>query len=42
MMDTLGITVPFSRGGRLDVLTSGQELLADASSPTASRCMAAA
>lgn len=40
-LDTLGITVPFSRGGRLDLLTSGQGLLADAFSPTASRCTAA-
>ena len=41
-LDTLGITVPFSRGGRLNLLTSGQGLLADALSPTASRCTAAA
>ena len=37
-LDTLGITVPFSRSGRLDLLTSGPGMLADAAMPTAPRC----
>ena len=37
-LDTLGITVPFSRGGRLDLLASGPGMLADAALPTAPRC----
>lgn len=38
-LDTLGITVPFSRGGRLGLATAGQLLLADAVSPSTLRCM---
>ncbi len=34
----LALTVPFSRSGRLDLLTTGQELLADATAPTGTRC----
>ena len=37
-LDTLGITVPFSRSGRLDLLTSGPGMLADAAMPAAPRC----
>ncbi len=37
-LDTLGITVPFSRSGRLDLLTSVPGMLADAAMPTAPRC----
>ena len=37
-LDTLGITVPFSRGGRLDLAEAGQGLLADAMTPQASQC----
>jgi len=37
-LDTLGITVPFSRGGRLDLLTAGPGLLADAAAPSGLRC----
>lgn len=36
----LAITLPFSRGGRLDLLTAGGDLLADAAAPTATRCEA--
>ena len=38
-LDTLGITVPFSRGGRLGLITAGQQLLADAVSPSTLRCI---
>ena len=38
-LDTLGIAVPFSRSGRLGLLTAGRELLADAISPASLRCM---
>ena len=34
----LALTLPFSRGGRLDVLTVGEDLLADAESPARTRC----
>jgi len=37
-LDTLGIAVPFSRGGRLDLLTAGPGLLADAAAPSGLRC----
>ena len=37
-LDTLGITVPFSRSGRLDLLTAGPGMLADAAMPGALRC----
>ena len=37
-LDTLGITVPFSRSGRLDLLTAGPGMLADAAMPVALRC----
>ncbi len=37
-LDTLGITVPFSRSGRLDLLTAGSGLLADAAAPGTLRC----
>ena len=37
-LDTLGITVPFSRSGRLGLLTTGRELLADAIAPASLRC----
>ena len=37
-LDTLGITVPFSRSGRLDLAEAGPELLADAMVPKALRC----
>ncbi len=37
---SLGLTIPFSRGGRLWLLTAGQELLADAIAPTTLRCSA--
>ena len=36
----LAITLPFSRSGRLDLLTAGGDLLADAAAPTATRCEA--
>lgn len=39
-LDTLGITVPFSRSGRLGLLTAGRELLADAIAPASLRCTA--
>lgn len=39
-LETLGITVPFSRSGRLGLLTGGQQLLADAVAPRALRCTA--
>lgn len=38
-LDTLGISVPFSRSGRLGVLKAGRELLADANAPASLRCM---
>jgi hypothetical protein len=34
----LGLTVPFSRSGRLGLLTAGRELLADAVAPAGLRC----
>ena len=34
----LAITLPFSRGGRLDLLAAGQGLLADAAAPSGTRC----
>ena len=37
-LETLGITVPFSRSGRLGLLTGGQQLLADAVAPRTLRC----
>ncbi len=37
-LETLGITVPFSRSGRLGLLTAGRELLADAIAPAGLRC----
>ena len=37
---TLAITLPFSRSGRLDLLTAGQDLLADAAAPSGTRCTA--
>jgi len=37
-LDTLGIAVPFSRSGRLGLLTGGQQLLADAVAPRTLRC----
>ena len=37
-LDTLGIAVPFSRSGRLELLTAGRELLADAVAPANLRC----
>jgi len=37
-LDTLGITVPFSRSGRLGLLTGGQQLLVDAVAPAALHC----
>ena len=37
-LDTLGITLPFSRSGRLGLLTAGQQLLADAAAPGTLRC----
>ncbi len=36
----LALTLPFNRTGRLDLLTTGQELLADAAAPTGTRCAA--
>ncbi len=41
VLDTLGFAVPFSRSGRLGLLTTGRELLADAIAPTDFRCMPA-
>ncbi len=38
-LDTLGITVPFSRSGRLGLLAAGRELLADATAPARLRCL---
>lgn len=38
-LGTLGLAVPFSRSGRLGLLTAGRELLADAVAPTGLRCM---
>ena len=37
-LDTLGISVPFSRSGRLGLLGAGEGLLADAASPSTLRC----
>lgn len=37
-LDTLGITVPFNRNGRLDLASAGPELLADALEPRGLRC----
>lgn len=37
-LDTLGITVPFSRSGQLDLAEAGQGLLADAVAPRTLRC----
>lgn len=37
----LALTLPFSRSGRLDVLSAGQDLLADAAAPSGTRCTAA-
>ena len=34
----LAITLPFSRSGRLDPLTAGSLLLADAGAPAGTRC----
>ena len=34
----LALTLPFSRGGRLDLAAAGQGLLADALAPAGSRC----
>jgi LEA14-like dessication related protein len=34
----LALTLPFSRSGRLDLLAAGQDALADAAAPTATRC----
>ena len=34
----LAIAVPFSHSGRLDLLTAGQDLLADAAAPSGTRC----
>lgn len=36
----LAITLPFSRSGRLDLLTTGGDLLADAAAPKTTRCEA--
>lgn len=41
-LDTLGITVPFSRDGRFGLLAAGGSLLADAVTPTGLRCALAA
>lgn len=38
-LDTLGLAVPFSRSGRLGLLTAGRELLADTIAPAGLRCM---
>lgn len=38
---TLALTLPFSRSGRLDLLTTGEQLLADATAPSGTRCGAA-
>lgn len=38
-LDTLGITVPFSRSGQLGLAAAGQLLLADTGSPSTSRCV---
>ena len=37
-LDTLGITVPFSRSGRLGLATAGQQMLGDVVSPSTVRC----
>ena len=37
---SLGITFPFSRSGRLDLVSGGAGLLADATAPAANRCQA--
>lgn len=41
-LNTLGITVPFSRSGRLDLLIAGPGMLADAAAPKTLRCAPAA
>lgn len=37
-LETLGITVPFSRSGRFRLLAAGRELLADAAAPAGLHC----
>ena len=37
-LDTLGLTLPFSRSGQFGLLTAGQGLLADAVAPRTLRC----
>ena len=37
-LETMGITLPFSRSGRLDLLADGGRLLADVAAPGATRC----
>ena len=37
----LAMTLPFSHAGRLDLLTAGQDLLADAAAPSGTHCGAA-
>jgi len=37
-LETLGITVPFSRSGRFGLLAAGRELLVDAVAPVGLRC----
>ena len=37
----LALTLPFSRSGRLDLLSSGQQVLADAVAQTGTRCITA-
>lgn len=37
---SLALTLPFSRSGRLDLLTAGQELLTDAATPAGTQCSA--
>lgn len=39
VLDPLGLAVPFSRSGRLGLLTGERELLADAIEPAGLRCM---
>ena len=38
LVGTLGFTVPFSRSGRLDLLTAGQALLSDRAAPAGVGC----
>lgn len=38
-LDTVGLAVPFSRSGRLGLLTAGRELLAGAIAPAGLRCI---